>query len=92
MEHLPPNGIGCEMCSAHFQDEVELAKHKQSHEASGMGNGASGSDSPVAKGPGTDHENGVMDPPSAVGNASGNRPDAKRDASPDQGSELVEAD
>ena len=92
MEHLPPDGIGCDMCSAHFQDEVELGKHKQSHEDSGTGNGASGSDSPVAKESWTNHENGFMDPPSPLRAAGDNRPDAERDASPDQGSEIVEAD
>lgn len=48
-------------------------------------------DNPDSQESGTELENGFVDPPGA-GNASGNRPDARRDASPDQGSEFVEAD
>lgn len=48
MEHLPPDGIGCDMCSASFRDEVELATHKKSHGANRIEDAVARSDTPDA--------------------------------------------
>jgi hypothetical protein len=92
MEHLPEEGFLCDRCSSNFKDLDELVRHKQLHEASGMDDKIPRPDNPDAKEPGTDHENGFVDPPGAAPIATGARADAQRDASPDLKRKLVDAD
>jgi hypothetical protein len=49
LEHLPPEGVQCDRCATGFKDQDELARHKQSHEASGTEDAGARSDNPDAR-------------------------------------------